>query len=721
MKILVVIGSALGTINHALALSHLLKENGHDIVWITGPEARPHLNQMCSPYKTHYSKAHSLKFRANNPGKVPHFVHVCRYEYLKKSIEYEIKVIKKIKPDLVITKHHYSPTISSQIFGIPFAYYCTDGVEYKFEKRNPHNRWENKEGMQDYQKLCREFGIVYEEKQYVTEYLFSPHLNIIRGVPLTFSLTEKEMHQLEKDQCIFSGLLTFDGPPSASFEKELQRIREDDQLIYITFGTHYYEKERIKILLEALVDFKGYIIVSTGYFDPKEFYSDSKKVIFLKYVPNKQAIARANLVIHHAGSGTTMSCFSAGVPQIVVPNNPKYSGQVYFSDTIEGSGCGKRVDFKDLSVYSIKQEIEHILSNDTCKKNANELKEKLFQQNLECNQDICQVILHLSEKKKLSLYEKPNVATQSIRHPSPELLKTSRIEDFCISFDHKDEEDLKKHILAFKKEYGTLQDAAHNHSGESLKKFILSDQKRFLHVLSKRIRTSLFDQSGVSILKNFPLFDLQDQEIAVFAFICYLGLPVYNNRDKTYVWSVIPQQLQSSKLLEAENYRIGNTGNAVGFHTDTSTIVGLQYLIATQDGGENEIISSIAVHNKILETRPDLLHVLYSNFFIDRRGEEMNGEKPFSEIPIFQQTSSGELLSHWTRLYTYEAYRKYDIPPLTDTQKEAIEYLILTVRSIASQSKIVFKGAPGDFLFLNNNIVFHNRLAFSGDRHLLRV
>jgi len=172
MRILIVMGSALGTINHGLALSHLLKENGHEIVWITGPEARSHLKRMNSPFKTYYSEAHSLKFKADNPGKVPHFVYVCHYDYLKKSTEYELKVMQKIKPDLIITKHHYSPTISSQIIGIPFAYYCTDGIEYKFEEKNPHNRWENKKGLEDYLRICKELGIICKKKNYVTHNFF---------------------------------------------------------------------------------------------------------------------------------------------------------------------------------------------------------------------------------------------------------------------------------------------------------------------------------------------------------------------------------------------------------------------------------------------------------------------------------------------------------------------------------------------------------------------
>ncbi|MBS0186112.1 MAG: TauD/TfdA family dioxygenase [Proteobacteria bacterium] len=345
------------------------------------------------------------------------------------------------------------------------------------------------------------------------------------------------------------------------------------------------------------------------------------------------------------------------------------------------------------------------------------LKKKITKNDLCKNKNIHKV----NKIKKPVNFSHKKQSLKPINHPSVKILEKAILEDFRNVLKQEHKEALEKHIISFKREFHSLKRASSLYSGIDLKKFILSQRDPSLRILSKEIGRALFYGSGVFLLKNFPLTEQEDLEISTFVFICYLGLPVYNNRDKIYVWSVVPQQIESSKYPQDANYRIGNTGLAVGFHTDTSTLAGLLCIKQAQEGGENEIISAVAVHNKILKTRPDLLKVLYSNFFIDRRGEEMPGEKPYAEIPIFKQTKSGQLLAHWTRLYTYEAYRKYDVKPLTNLQQEALEYLVNVVRSIASSQKVVFKAQPGDFLLLNNNLVFHNRLAFKGDRHLLRV
>lgn len=296
-------------------------------------------------------------------------------------------IIRKIRPDLIVTKHHYSPTISSRILSIPFAYYCTDGVEYFFKERSPHNRWENEQGIEDYLRICKELGLICKKAVYATDYLFSPFLNIIMGIPLLFSLTKNEALDFKNSNSIFAGLLTYDGPNSQVSSSILDKIPQKSCLIYITLGTHYYKKQSIDIILNALADFNGHIIISTGYFDPHDFSGNSQNVIFVKYIPNNQIVHRANIIIHHGGCGTTLTCFSYGIPQIVIPQNPNYSGQFYFANSVEKMGCGKHIPFEVLNEVTINAEIKKILSNFNYKINAQNIQKEIYSQNLECNKN----------------------------------------------------------------------------------------------------------------------------------------------------------------------------------------------------------------------------------------------------------------------------------------------------------------------------------------------
>lgn len=392
MKILITIGSASGVINHTLALSHLLsKEGGHEVIWLTGEDSREHLNLMDTPYFTYYSSEHNLKFNANNPGKVPHFIYSCSYNYLKKCTQYEVDLIRQIKPDFIITKHHYSPTISSRVCKIPHVYYYTDGAEYLFPERNPHNRWNSNTMINDYINVCKEFKLETETKKYPTEYLVSSKLNIIRGIPLLSSLTEKELSDIENMKCNFGGVLTYDGPQE-KFSGSVENISFDKPLVYITFGTHSYPKDQLEAVLESLLSLEVRVLVSTGSLEPEDFVSFPSNVFFRKYVPNDLIMTKTSLVIHHAGYGTTLTSFFHGVPQLSIPNNPNYSAQLCHVDVIQKHRCGEYIPYNKLNIEKLSQVIKSLLFNKSYRNNARELQKKIEIQNTFCKQDILKCI-----------------------------------------------------------------------------------------------------------------------------------------------------------------------------------------------------------------------------------------------------------------------------------------------------------------------------------------
>lgn len=306
-----------------------------------------------------------------------------------------------------------------------------------------------------------------------------------------------------------------------------------------------------------------------------------------------------------------------------------------------------------------------------------------------------------------------------IRHSSTHLHQ-SNLDYFTIHLAPHSREVIKNHVTLFKKKFDSLKHASSKQSPIGLTQIVMEDKNPILMALSQRIVQMLCDL-GVALLKDFPMdLDQDEMDIATFIFGCYLGIPMYNNRDKIYIWPIISRQIDSSKSLDG-NIRYGNTSFPLSFHTDTTTFAGLLCLQSSQMGGENELISTVAVHNRIFENRKDLLEVLYAPFFIDRRGEQREGDKPYAEIPIFGMNGSGQLMTHWTQSYTREAYRKYTVPPLSSIQEHALEYLITTIEQTATERKVEIKSEPGDFLLCNNNLIFHNRKPFIGDRHLLRI
>ena len=85
------------------------------------------------------------------------------------------------------------------------------------------------------------------------------------------------------------------------------------------------------------------------------------------------------------------------------------------------------------------------------------------------------------------------------------------------------------------------------------------------------------------------------------------------------------------------NIRSYATSERQNFHIDRCDVVALLCLRRAKSGGLSAIASSMAVHNVMLERRPDLLERLYQPFPVDRRGEVPEGKAPFYDAPVFNE------------------------------------------------------------------------------------
>ncbi|MGV9365709.1 glycosyltransferase [Amycolatopsis sp. NPDC003731] len=87
-------------------------------------------------------------------------------------------------------------------------------------------------------------------------------------------------------------------------------------LIYLTLGTAFGTPEVLTTAIEGLATLGTPVVVATGGVATGPLPAH---VTALAWVPQAAAIAHADLVVHHGGSGTTLGALAAGVPQLVLP------------------------------------------------------------------------------------------------------------------------------------------------------------------------------------------------------------------------------------------------------------------------------------------------------------------------------------------------------------------------------------------------------------------
>ncbi|MBL8707161.1 MAG: TauD/TfdA family dioxygenase, partial [Rhodospirillales bacterium] len=126
--------------------------------------------------------------------------------------------------------------------------------------------------------------------------------------------------------------------------------------------------------------------------------------------------------------------------------------------------------------------------------------------------------------------------------------------------------------------------------------------------------------------------------------------------------------------VKTSRARARSTG-PLRFHTDRCDVIGLLCARNSMTGGVSKITSSVTIHNEILQRRPDLLDVLYQDFWRSRPADEdgVHG-RPCFPLPVFAQ-KDGKFTSQYSRTYVEQAQENPDVPRLTPAQVEAMDLL----------------------------------------------
>lgn len=240
------------------------------------------------------------------------------------------------------------------------------------------------------------------------------------------------------------------------------------------------------------------------------------------------------------------------------------------------------------------------------------------------------------------------------------------------------------------------------------------------------LRTELEDGSGITLLRGFPTdrFTTEQLRMVFWGLGLHLGTSVSQSSRNDHLGDV--RDLRTG--LDGPTFRGYTSNGELTYHCDAADVTGLFCLHPAMEGGLSRIVSSAAIHDEILHTRPDLLEVLYEPFWWSMQGNELPGVDPFYTQPIFA-AEDGHFAARYTRTHIrsaeLEAETNPEIPALSPVQEEALA----TIDDIAARPEfhLTMMFEPGDMQFLNNHLTLHTRTAFTDfpeterRRHLLRL
>lgn len=189
------------------------------------------------------------------------------------------------------------------------------------------------------------------------------------------------------------------------------------------------------------------------------------------------------------------------------------------------------------------------------------------------------------------------------------------------------------------------------------------------------------------------------------------------------VQSVYGDRMGYVQANENDPYaRAYRSSDELTFHCDTQELVGLMCVQKAAEGGISRMVSSLAVHNALLATRPDLLAPLYEGYYL-APPELQHSARPVTDVktPIFCYRHGLVSCTYAANFIKRAAELRGE--PLPADLAEAMAAFDAIVADPAIQLNTQLE--PGEMMFWQNFTNLHARTAFQNSherkRKLLRL
>ncbi len=218
--------------------------------------------------------------------------------------------------------------------------------------------------------------------------------------------------------------------------------------------------------------------------------------------------------------------------------------------------------------------------------------------------------------------------------------------------------------------------------------------------LMAAVRDEIMNGHGAIIVSGL---DLRRYSLEEFSRI-YWGLG-------THLGVGAPQSYRRDRIGHVQKEEDNPTGRGylmdveLRSHTDFHEILSLAGVRHAACGGESGLVSSLAIHNALRESRPDLLPILYEGFY-----QEWNNPERVSpqKVPIFCYVD-GKVSCYYHTLALLNAAKTLGTE-LPAQLAEAMDHL--NRQAARADLRADFMLEPGEMMFWHNFMVLHSRKAF---------
>jgi alpha-ketoglutarate-dependent taurine dioxygenase len=209
--------------------------------------------------------------------------------------------------------------------------------------------------------------------------------------------------------------------------------------------------------------------------------------------------------------------------------------------------------------------------------------------------------------------------------------------------------------------------------------------------------------------------DLSDAELKRQYWIIgsHLGQVVPQNHHGELMGSVTDKGSRYKEDVHARGY---TSNDELVFHSDVGDAVALLCVRPARSGGENAIVSTMAIYNTVLDEAPHLLPMLYEGFPVYIRddadgvgfGGNMTRQVSARRYPVFSYYEG--VLSGGINFKSIRAVPIVSGQPFNEQENEALDFVEAVTQR--PEMRLDLRLDRGEILIVNNYMVLHKREKF---------
>ena len=183
--------------------------------------------------------------------------------------------------------------------------------------------------------------------------------------------------------------VSYTGPTEADpIPLPLPPTQEDRPLVYLTMGTVFSEADLMRELVGALAPLDVRLLVTVGpQGDPSSLGVQPSHVRVERYVPQLALLPHCDVVVSHAGSGTSVAALELGLPQLCLPQG---ADQFLNAAAIEAAGAGLCLMPGEATADAARDAVRRLLDDDSFRHGASQVGRTIAQ--MPPPHEVCEVL-----------------------------------------------------------------------------------------------------------------------------------------------------------------------------------------------------------------------------------------------------------------------------------------------------------------------------------------